>query len=837
MGKHAPLQPGQAKTGQNLKVLAFYSLTPTLRGKFIGMKSIRITNAWLHNLKHISLDIPRLQWTAVTGISGSGKSTLAFDLIYEHGRRRYLQSIGMLADLAEDEGCEHISGLGPTIAVQQGIIRQSNPRSSVGTRSGIFTLLCMLFVYDGRSSCLACGGPVRISEPCPQCGSPALGVRSGYFSYNSPLGMCLRCQGRGSLFELNMEQLLPSPQTTMRQLLARADSLSSFNYLLKGMLKPYADIPFGEAPPSARQHILYGICMRDGRPCHNLFEHLRWKLLRGRDVNGCMIYRTCPDCGGYRVSADSRRVTLLGCHIGQLSQLTLAELEKFFENLKSQPEVSGLSKMLARDILILLHNLCENGLSHLTLYRELPSLSGGELQRLFLSTHISSELDSLIYILDEPTVGLHEVEKRRLIAQLKLLQSQGNTILVVEHDPHLIAAADHVIDIGPLAGNAGGEVVYQGDHAGLLASPRSVTGQYLSGRATVPAREKLLCQPGNPALRMSNVSTNNLLGVEVLIPVNRMVGVAGVSGSGKSSLVMRTLVPLLQRHFERRADDSEGEGSPDIEPESSIFFSGSLEGTEHIRGFYAVSQQPIGRHENSNPATYLKIWDPIRKLFAGSAEARALRFSAGHFSFNASGACPACSGSGKKRIWLGGPLVASQVCPACQGKRFQPDVLSVRLRGKTILDVLEMTAAEAVSFFAQEPAIVRVLDVLVRSGMGYLPLGQPAPTLSGGEAQRLKLANEISRSRTGKVLYLLDEPTIGLSLYDTGRLLQLLDELVIKGNTVLVIEHDPAVLSNCDWIIELGPGGGNEGGQVIATGSPADLKSNPSSIVGSYLYE
>ena len=298
------------------------------------------------------------------------------------------------------------------------------------------------------------------------------------------------------------------------------------------------------------------------------------------------------------------------------------------------------------------------------------------------------------------------------------------------------------------------------------------------------------------------------------------MGVAGVSGSGKSSLVMKTLVPLLERCFAQRARPAEENGDSDLEEEPSVFFAGRLEGAEHIRGFSAVSQQPIGRHDNSNPATYLKIWDPIRKLFARSPAAQARGLAPGYFSFNAGGACPDCSGSGKRRIWLGGAYFAAQVCPACQGRRFQAEVLTVHFRGKTILDVLEMTVDEACAFFAGEPGILRVLDVLARSGMGYLPLGQPAPTLSGGEAQRIKLAYEISRNRAGHTLYILDEPTIGLSLYDTGRLLQLLDELVRKGSTVLVVEHDPAVLSNCDWLIELGPGGGNEGGQAHCPGFP-----------------
>ncbi len=531
------------------------------------------------------------------------------------------------------------------------------------------------------------------------------------------------------------------------------------------------------------------------------------------------------------------------------------------------------------------HSLRQNGLGHLSMYRELPSLSGGELQRLFLASHIDAQLDSLIYVLDEPSVGLHEIEKQRLLEQLLVLRDQGNTILLVEHDPHLIAAADTVIDIGPLAGSAGGELVYHGDYTGLLAAPRSLTGQYLSGRTMLPARAADAPTGGEPSLRLLGVSTNNLQAVDVAIPLGRMVGVAGVSGSGKSSLVMKTLVPLLGRWFEKRGEkalSSEAlreedsgragiparrsrqrelpgdemladedirrpgmaalQGEPDSEDDNpaAVLFSGRLEGAEQLSGFSAVSQQPIGRHDNSNPATYLKIWDTVRRLFARTEVAQALGLAPGDFSFNAGGACHTCSGSGKQRIWLGGNFFATHLCPECQGKRFHAEVLKVRLRGKSILDVLEMPAEEACAFFAGQTSITRVLEVLVRSGMGYLPLGQPAPTLSGGEAQRIKLSYEIARLRAGRAaksrrLYILDEPTLGLSLYDTGHLLRLLDELVQQGSSVLVIEHDPVVLSRCDWIIELGPGGGKDGGRVIAQGTPAELKGNALSIVGKFL--
>ncbi len=800
-------------------------------------RAIRIENATLHNLKHLSLVIPREQMVAITGISGSGKSTLAFDLIYEQGRLRYLRSIGMLNDLSEETGCERLSGLGPTVAVQQGIIRQSNPRSSVGTRSGIFTYLGLLYSSTGQRPCPNCGIPRLLGTNCPHCGQPAEFLTSGFFSYNSPLGMCLRCQGRGYLFELNLEKLLPTPDTTPRQMLQHAGSQTTFNYLLKNLFKEYADRPFREMPESARTHLLYGLPVGDGRLSHNLFDHLRWKLLKGRPVNDCIRHNLCPACEGERVSAETRQVLLAGQSIGRLGSLSLSELAEFFQNLERAEGLSAFSLELVGEISRRIDILCQNGLAHLTLYRDVPSLSGGELQRLFLSCHIDAQLDSLIYVLDEPTVGLHELEKQRLLQQLRRLQAQGNTILLVEHDPGLIAAADSIIDIGPLAGSAGGELIYQGDYAGLLAAPRSITGQFLSGQQTLPARALRTPDPAGPHLSLWNVSTNNLRGIDVSIPLGYLVGVAGVSGSGKSSLVMKTLVPLLEGCFTRApspADAEEIESEPEDGPK--VQTRGRLLGAENLNGFSAVSQQPIGRHDNSNPATYLKIWDTIRKCFAATPAAQAQGLTPSDFSFNTGGACPICSGNGKQRIWLGGNFYTTRHCPACQGQRFRPEILKIRWQGKTILDVLALSAAEALDFFAALPAVQRVLTVLVRSGMGYLPLGQPAPSLSGGEAQRIKLAYEISRIHRNQTLYILDEPTIGLSLYDTGKLIILLDELLQKGNSILVVEHDPQVLARCDWIIELGPGGGQAGGQLIASGPPTALRTNPNSRIGPFLH-
>jgi excinuclease ABC A subunit len=470
----------------------------------------------------------------------------------------------------------------------------------------------------------------------------------------------------------------------------------------------------------------------------------------------------------------------------------------------------------------------------------MPTLSGGEIQRIFLTSHLDSKMDSLIYVLDEPTVGLHEIEKGDLLEQIAALRSLGNTVIVVEHDKNTIERAGHVIDFGPLAGSDGGEIVYGGDYAGLLKSEASVTGQYLSGRRAVPRKaphEYATITAGTAQLTLHHARTHNLKDVTVSFPLGVLVGVAGVSGSGKSSLVSDTLIPLLERHFadlrERKRSDSSTD--EDIEFVVSNPVAEKLDGMAHIAGYSQVSQAPIGRRSISNPASYVNIWSKIRKLFARQPLAEQRRYTPGHFSFNAQGACPECKGRGHERFWLGGNSFVTSLCAQCHGKRYLDEILDVTYQGVNIVDVLNMSVAEAATLFKDTPPIHAMLSVLEQTGMGYIALGQPTNTLSGGEAQRIKLAKEIGRRRKGNVLYVLDEPTTGLSLYDTANLLALLDTLVKRGNSVIVIEHDPTVLSYCDWLIELGPGGGAEGGEIIAQGSPLDLKGDPRSRTGPFL--
>jgi len=816
------------------------------------MKNITITGACIHNLKEIDISIPKNKLVAVTGVSGSGKSSLVFDIIFEEGRKQYLQSLGMLSGLADENKFEHISGIAPTVAVQQNIIRQSNPRSTVGSRTNILNMLGLLYAGEGRISCSNCGTPVDEDLNCGQCGNTEERLEASYFSYNAPNGMCMKCLGRGAYFEINMEKLVPNERTTLKQIIDSIGVTPGYARLFYRHFKDYINTPFSKIPEEVKQDIIYGHYVDNNylKRSYCLTRIFQGRLYKdGEDLSGIYTMSVCQECHGYRIGEEARRVFLNGKHIGEIGKMTLTEAQDFFEALLERHTLTPFGKTLLKEIHRKTDSLMNSRLGHLSLYREMPTLSGGEIQRLFLHSHLDSKMDSLIYILDEPTIGLHESEKADLLESIKALKELGNTVIVVEHDRSTIKTGDHIIDIGPNAGIEGGRVIYEGDFDGLLKCNQSITGQYLSGKATMPIRIKQEIKPehdnkslekAKPLLTIRHAKTNNLKDVTVSFPLGVLVGVAGVSGSGKSSLISDTLIPLLKRRFHEQWDngatDTE-ENEIDSDDESVVIetVADKLEGVEHISGFAEVTQAPIGRHMNSNPVTYIGIWDKIRKLFAKQPEAIRRNLSAGHFSFNSKGACSECGGSGRETILLGGDMKIYTICRECDGKRYSDEALSVRYKGKNIFDILEMRVSEAVSFFEDQKSIISTLKVMERIGMGYIGLGQPTPTLSGGEAQRIKLAKEIGRRRKGNILYVLDEPTTGLSLYDTAKLIQLLDELIANGNSAIVIEHDPDVLSSCDWLVELGPGGGASGGRLIAEGLPHAVKKNPKSITGKYL--
>lgn len=804
------------------------------------MKNITIKGARVHNLKDLDISIPKNKLIVATGISGSGKSSLVFDIIFEEGRKQYLQSLGILSGLDDEDRFDSIQGIGPAIAVQQNIIRQSNPRSTVGSRTNIINMLGLLFVGEGQIVCSACGAPVNNSLTCDNCGNTDERLLPGYFSHNDPNGMCIKCLGRGSYYEINMDKLVSDSRTTLGQAFQRAGVTPGYWRLLQKKYNEYLTMPFEQLPEEVKEEAVWGHRV-DGnyeKRSYCLERIFQGRLYRGEDLGGIYTRTVCSDCHGFRIGEEARRVLLKGRHIGELGQMTILELNAFLEDLSRQDAMTQFGKNLLREILGKTGKLVKSRLGHLSLYREMPTLSGGELQRLFLNSHLDSKMDSLIYVLDEPTAGLHKSEKPGLLKSILELKALGNTVIVVEHDKNTIEMAENIIDIGPKAGIQGGRVVYQGDLKGLLECRESITGQYLSGRVPMPARRLCTSVEELPCLTVRHAKTNNLKDVTVSFPLGVLVGIAGMSGSGKSSLVSNTLIPLLKSYYHDglvEADMEETEIDDENETAGVETIADRLEGMERISGFAEISQSPIGRNMNSTPASYIGIWDKIRRLYAQQPEAIEQNFSPGHFSFNSKGACPVCGGSGYEKIWLGGSLNIDKICSECHGKRFNDEALSIRYKDKNIYDMLEMSVSEVVAFFEDMKSIVPALKVMERIGMGYIKLGQPTPTLSGGEAQRIKLAKEIGRQRKGNMLYVLDEPTTGLSLYDTARLIELLDELVAKGNSVIVIEHDPAVLASCDHIIELGPGGGAEGGYIIAEGSPKALKENPKSITGRYL--
>ena len=781
------------------------------------MKNILIKGARLHNLKNIDVLLPKNKLIAATGVSGSGKSSLVFDIIYEEGKRRYLNSLGVYAGVDEEEKFDSIEGLGPTVAVRQNVVRQNNPRSTVGSRTNIINLLAQLYESDGETS---------NDEKTER-------LFAGYFSYNNPNGMCLRCGGRGAFYQIDLEKLDAGGKLTTREIFAKVKPSPGYAGLLNRHFAEYLDLPFSNIADDIKGDILYGRYSGQNASRRSVcLERILAGQVRkyGKDPLGCYSYSICPDCRGSRIGEESRRVLISGKHIGELAVMGLVELNSFAHKELAVQKLSSYGTNLIAEIERKTRALIGARLGHLSLYREISSLSGGEIQRLFLFERLDSGVGSLIYIFDEPTAGLHESEKIELIETLEKLKNGENTVIVVEHDLGIINRAEYIIDLGPNAGPEGGEIIYQGEPAGLANCPGSITGQYLFGEAAMPKRK---CRPpldSGFCLEILGAKTNNLKNINISIPLGVIVGIAGVSGSGKSSLVSDTLLPMLKANLNNLNETGEDEARDSLAPDIK-----ELRGIKHIRGCAEVLQEPIGRSRNSNPVSYIGTWDKIRKIYASQALAKEKGFSAGHFSFNSRGACQSCGGSGREKMWLGADLFFNNPCPECHGKRFNEEALSVTYRGKNIFDILEMSVTEAAAFFGEFPGVCGMLKILERTGMGYIKLGQPTPELSGGEAQRIKLAREIGKRRKGNILYAFDEPTAGLSPSDTARLILLLDELASKGNSLIVIEHDINVLSICDWIIELGPGGGNDGGHIIAEGRPEELKNNSGSITGRYL--
>jgi excinuclease ABC subunit A len=832
---------------------------------------ISLRNARLHNLKNVNLDIPKNKLVVFTGLSGSGKSTLAFDILNKEGQRQYLDSLGLVTDQLTKPPVDSIKGLSPSISIDQHLNNHS-PRSTVGTVTEVFTYLRVLYARLGHRPCPNCNkdvppptfefsedewmdendGGAEGSYPCPHCGTliPEMGMAN--FSFNKPAGACERCTGLGVVRQVLIERYIHLDKSLAenavdgwekfhinyyRQILENAGKWFGFEFEFDKPLKEYTEIQrdllyYGSESPQFLGHfpgVKPPVTNNQGR-----YEGVITNLLRRYDehaenetyrekLDQYFTIQTCPDCSGTRLKAESRIVTVTDKTIIEVEKLPLNELDAWLKGLP--PHLSTQEMLIAHPILDDLDarvgRLLEVGVGYLTLERASPSLSAGEAQRLKLASLLGSGLTGVLYILDEPTIGLHQRDTQRLVKVLYRLRDLGNTVLVVEHDLELIRAADYIVDIGPGAGKNGGRIMAVGTPEELMGNPDSITGSYLSGRKAVPVPSSLR-QPNGRALTISGARQYNLQDISVKLPLGALVAVTGVSGSGKSSLIF----DIVDRAARQRMNHSlEMVGEHD-----------SIVGWQYIDKVITIDQDHIGRIPRSNAATYSDTFTPIREAFAATAEAKTRGLTPRHFSFNVPGGrCERCEGTGTLTVKMHFLPDVEVRCPACHGKRFKRDTLAVKYHGKDISEVLDMTIAEALELFCEIPAARARLEVMKEVGLGYLQMGQPATTLSGGEAQRVKLAKELGRKATGNTLYLLDEPTTGLHPADTALLLGLLQKLVEAGNSVVVVEHNLDLIRAADWVIDLGPEGGMAGGRLLATGTPEQVAQVPDSYTGQYL--
>jgi len=673
------------------------------------------------------------------------------------------------------------------------------------------------------------------------------------FSFDNPHGACPRCTGLGEVLEIAPELVIPDESLSIQDGAVRPWSIrrvldGMYRKALLSVCKHYKQSPsaaWGDLPEEFRRVLLYGSggeeiafsyagvnsSYQTRRPFEGVIPNLERRFrdtdsARAREmITEFMASRPCPACGGARLRPESCAVRVGGETITGVTALSISKACDFFEALRLDPTRAKIAERIIKEIRVRLGFLNSVGLNYLSLDRQAGSLSGGESQRIRLATQVGSGLVGVLYILDEPSIGLHQRDNRRLIKALMKLRDAGNTVLVVEHDQETILSADWLVDLGPGAGREGGHLLYSGplDQFMEQEHQKSLTWQYLKGIRSIPVPKTR--RPGNGnVLRVSEATGNNLKNITVDFPLGCFICVTGVSGSGKSSLVNETLVPVLARKFYRS--------------KRPFLPHGSVTGIQHIDKVVEVDQSPIGKTPRSNPATYTNVFAEIRKLFAASPDARTRGFKSSRFSFNiGSGRCEACKGAGIQLIEMNFLPDVHITCPDCQGKRYKSDTLAVRYKDKNIYQVLDMTVNEAVDFFRHVPSIIQKIKTLQDVGLGYIKLGQPSTTLSGGECQRVKLAAELSRTSTGKTLYILDEPTTGLHSEDVKVLLNILHQLTDKGNTIVIIEHHPDIICSADHVIDLGPEGGEGGGQVVGTGTPEEMAKNLQSYTGSLLRE
>ncbi len=924
---------------------------------------IEVVGASEHNLKNVSLIIPRDALTVVTGLSGSGKSSLAFDTIYVEGQRRYVESLSAYArqflQNLEKPQVEHIAGLPPTIAIEQRK-GQVNPRSTVATITEIYDYLRLLYARAGTPHCWKCGRPItrqdaqqivdriealgagkrcmilaplvrgrkgahrevlqmlrragyvrvridgtiqeareikeipdkrrkhtleavvdrlvlkpgsrqRLAEAvdaaleltdglivaaieteegwadrlfsehfaCVECDVSFEEMEPRMFSFNSPYGACPTCDGLGNRMELDPDLIVPDADLSLADGAVEAWRKGGkrmaihYHHVLRHFGRDYdvdMQIPFRNLPRKIRDALLFGD--PDGKHgpgfegvipnLERRFHKTDSEYVKQR-IHEYMSVLPCPDCKGARLRPEALAVTVGEKSIRDLTALTVERAIDFMEGLDLDAEREAIAQPIRSEVGQRLRFMADVGLGYLTLDRTAGTLSGGEAQRIRLASQVGSGLVGVCYVLDEPTIGLHQRDNQRLLRTLQQLRDLGNTVIVVEHDEEIIRSADHLVDLGPGAGASGGHIVAQGSVEEVIASPESLTGMFLGGEEAIHVPETR--RPANTrsrAIRLDGARENNLKSVNAVFPLGTLTCVTGVSGSGKSTLVTETLFKALARTL-HRGREKPGQHT-------------RLRGTDPIDKVIEIDQSPIGKTPRSNPATYTGVFDEVRRLFAKVPEAKIRGYTPGRFSFNVKGGrCEHCQGAGVMRIEMHFLPDVFVQCEQCKGQRYNRETLEITYKGRTISEILDMSISEACHFFRNIPKIRQGLVTLADVGLGYVALGQNSTTLSGGEAQRVKLASELSKRATGNTVYILDEPTTGLHFADIKKLLDVLNRLVNLGNTVIVIEHNLDVIKCADWIIDMGPEGGEAGGRIVAAGTPEHVATVDESHTGEYL--
>jgi len=819
-------------------------------------ETIFIKGAWENNLKKVSLSIPKYKLVVLTGPSGSGKSTLAMDTLQRECQRQYLDSMGMMANAISKPKVEYIRGLSPSISVGQHVTNR-NPRSTVGTVTDIYKYIRFIFARLGEQVCISCNARIPASFErtevlveedeemnnqiisCPNCQEQQAKLSMYHFSFNKPEGACGTCSGLGQVASIN-EAMVFNPELSLRD--GGVASLKGVHRdiqmrILVAAGKHYGfefdpDLPLKDYDDVQRDLLFYGVESEEfkrhypnskpaaGTKFEGVIPSL-WRRYKEKDgelgakeKDGSFFHeQLCPDCLGARLKKEVRQVKVADATITDVSEWSLEDVFNWTNSLRKAIPEEGhyLLEPIIEDMLTTLQRLIDVGLGYLSLNRQTLSLSGGETQRLRLATILGSALTGVLYILDEPTTGLHAKDTAGLIRILQELRDLGNTVLVIEHDVEMMRAADHIIDIGPGAGIYGGTVVGEGSVDDLMSNEQSVTGAYLV-EESFPSPHRVRRKGNGQHITIQQAKLRNVDIPSVSIPLGCLVSVTGVSGSGKSTLVFDIL--------------AQGKSKSEIR------------GLDHIENIVIFDQSLMGRVQRSNVATYTDVFTHLRKLFAGLPEAKERGLTSKHFSFNSPGGrCETCQGLGVLSVDMDFLADVEVTCTDCKGKRFTDEVLQVKYRGYSISDLLNVTVEESLPILKSETKISRMIEMLCEVGLGYLQWGQSVKTLSGGEGQRIRLANELSKASKKHTLYLLDEPTTGLHPSDIKMLHALLNKLVKEGNTVIVVEHSLELIRECDWVIDIGPEGGAAGGKLVAEGTPEQVAKVLASHTGMFLKE